>query len=295
MVPGFKETIEGLCFVTKTTVFDGRHGNLKLKSDFTPRGLLPSCIKIYPFLGAMLNAVNLSGPSLRVLMETGKWQKIKDTFGISFMPVGETLEEMLRETRSFAEELQSRLDNHEFQASIWVQFNLSCPNTEHQTDDLAEWAEKLLRIFWVLKEKYSIVIDLKINIFMPIDTIKYIWDNQLCDMITVSNTVKWGSPGVNWKRLFWWRFWCGWRSPLKRLGGGGLSGAPLFRPVLKRVSEIRRAIIDIPIRFGGGVMSKENVQLIKNAGGNCMEFATVISLRPWRVKGIIREAEKIFL
>ncbi|MFA4999735.1 MAG: hypothetical protein WC545_00005 [Patescibacteria group bacterium] len=289
--PHFEEVLEKLSFVAETTTLNYRQGNLSLRpDDFTPIDLFPDCIKIYPLKGIMLNAVGLSGPGLRCLVERNQWQNIKIPFAISFMPVHEDLEGMIQETRDFVEVMQNLVAHKNFQAPIWLQINLSCPNTEHQTDDLIEKAEGLLQLFWVLREKYNILVDLKVNIFCPNELIGRIWERNFCDIITISNTIKWGSPGINWKKEFWWRR----SSPLAKYGGGALSGRKIFPLVIKKIRSVRRAGIDIPLKVSGGIMSKKAVWQVKAAGGDAIEIATVISLRPWRLAGIAREAEKIF-
>jgi len=41
-------------------------------------------------------------------------------------------------------------------------------------------------------------------------------------------------------------------------------------------------------------MHSDDVDKMKEAGANAIEFATVAMLRPWRVKKIIKRANEIF-
>ena len=57
---------------------------------------------------------------------------------------------------------------------------------------------------------------------------------------------------------------------------------------------MRYAGIKTSIKGGGGIMSSDDADRMKAAGANAIEFATVAMLRPWRIKKIIKRAEKIF-
>lgn len=121
-VPGLDWT--GSTFVAKTTTLEPRKGNMPLKSDWTPRGLIPRGIVVWPVAGAALNAVGLSGPGAEALFETGRWQAWPDPFFLSFMAVGETREDRVVEAREFAKLLRCHLDH--FHAPVGLQVNLSC-------------------------------------------------------------------------------------------------------------------------------------------------------------------------
>ncbi len=291
--PSFKKTLKSLKFVAKTTTWEARTGNLPLKDDYTPKELLPRCIKAYPLRGYMLNAVNLSGPGFKELLATGKWQALERmAFGISFMPVGNTPAEMIEETKKFREELIRAMVQRCFHSSIWIQINISCPNTKQDHQILDSHVVEILELLQIFRIELNMVIDLKINLLMPDEVIEELWRKKLCDLITISNTIKYGTIGLGipWNRLFWWRK----NSPLARLGGGGLSGKPLFEGVCCKIMQIRKAGISIPIKASGGIFSVKDVQTIKACGADAIEFATVISLRPWRVAKMVKEAKKVF-
>ena len=291
LIPGFKKSIETMPFVAKTTTLSYRKGNLAFNSDnFEPSAKFPACIKIYPFQGMMLNAVGLSGPGFKTLWQSDRWQKLKQIFAISFMPVEEEETAILAETREFMGQLRWFLNDETPRPDFWVQINLSCPNTLHDPIRFASLTERILDTFWALRELYGLKLDLKINPYMPNAIIEHVWKNNLCDMITLSNTIKWGSYGINWYKLFWWRR----TSPLEALGGGGLSGRPIFRLIIAKLESIRYQRINIPIKVSGGIMSKRDIRRAKKAGADAIEIATAISLRPWRLAGMIKEAERVF-
>lgn len=297
IIPFFKKTLDNLTFVAKTTTWESRQGNLPLKEDYSPRELFPKCIKVYPLRGFMLNAVNLSGPGFGALLETKRWQNLNRSFGISFMPVGITLDLMLRETLCFRERLIKTILRNGFNSPFWVQVNISCPNTERDHQESIINTTKILEMLQPLRDEYGLVIDLKINLLMPNSVIKKLWEKDLFDLITISNTLKYKTEGfgIRWKRLFWWRK----TSPLEKFGGGGLSGKPLFNALCDKILSLRRENIQrgnllLRIKASGGIMSVKDVRIIKAYGANAIEFATAISLRPWRIYRLVKVAKKIF-
>ena len=119
---------------------------------------------------------------------------------------------------------------------------------------------------------------------------KKLADSKMCDAITVSNTIPYGQLPelINWKKMF------GAESPLKKYGGGGLSGWLLLPVVANWVKEARNIGIDVPIIDGGGIQKKEDVNILKDAGASAISICSVVVLRPWRVQGIINYANKLY-
>jgi dihydroorotate dehydrogenase len=298
LFPSFKRAMNQVDFIAKTTTWMENPGNLPLDHNYEPKELFPKCIKVYPLRGMMLNAVKLSGPGFPALLNAGKFENVKrKAFGISFMPIGETVAEMLEETKFFKNKLIQVLNEASFhfasfRSPIWVQINQSCPNTMKNNNQILAHTKEILGVLQPLRTKYGLVLDLKINFLAPNAVIADICENDLCDIITVSNAIKFGAQYcfIPWKRLFWWRR----TSPLARFGGGALSGRPLFKEVRAKVISLHRHGIKTPIKASGGIFSVKDVKKMKLAGASAIEFATVASLRPWRVEAIINEAQRIF-
>lgn len=284
MIPGFQEAIERATPVAKTTTLLRRAGNMPLTKHLQPKEFKPACIKVYPWKGSALNAVSLSGPGARALFEKGIWQERKKPFLISFMATADSVEDRLCEAEQFVEMFEEYLPN--FHAPVGLQINVSCPNTKHDTQDLSAEALHMLSI----TSKLNIPLDLKVNIFMPTKTIKEIQRSGLCDTLTLSNTIPFGSEnaGIDWKKEF------PNGSPLKKFGGGGLSGQLILPSVLGRIKELRKEGIKMFIKGSGGIMSVADVDAMKEAGANAIEIGTVLMLRPWRVPAIVKRAEHIF-
>jgi len=282
-VPGFKEAIKQTTFVAKTATGEPRAGNMPLDKNFQPKERLPKCIKIYPLKGVILNAVGLSNPGFNALLNTNRWQELTKPFFISFMAVGDTILKRMSEIQKFIDILGVNLAN--FKTKVGLQINVSCPNTEHSTKDLAKEAQLSLSE----ASKLGIPLDLKINTLVDIGIIKEIEGSRLCDVLTISNTIPYGSPGIDWKKLFGQK-----ESPLKEFGGGGLSGK-LIRPLVSgKILTLRITGITMPIKGSGGILSPIDVDCMSASGASAIEIGSALILRPWRVPAIIKRANEIF-
>lgn len=282
-IPGFKEAISQTTFVAKTATLGPRLGNMPIDQNFQPRKLKPRCIKVYCFKGMVLNAVGLSNPGIEALLRAGMWQQLGKPFFISFMAVGDTSPKRMEEIKKFVDILGANLAR--FRTSIGLQINVSCPNTKHKTEDLA--AESLDSLY--LASELHIPLDLKVNALISNGLISEIGDSGLCDSLTISNTIPYGSPGIDWEKLFGQK-----TSPLEKYGGGGLSGKPILPIVLKKITDLRRLGITMPIKGSGGILSPGDVDLMKKAGASAVEIGSALILRPWRVPAIIERAKQIF-
>jgi len=74
----------GTTFISKTTTFPAREGNMPLDENLQPRSLFPGCVRVYFRKGLVLNSVGLSGPGAVELLKRGKWQERREPFMISF-------------------------------------------------------------------------------------------------------------------------------------------------------------------------------------------------------------------
>jgi len=283
LLPGFN--FEGVTFVSKTTTLNYRKGNLDLDANLQPLSLFPDCVRVYPIKNVVLNSVGLSGPGAEYLFARNVWQKRTEPFLISFMAVASTKEERVGEAKEFAKILTRELPN--FSAKIGLELNISCPNTSHDPVVLIGDAVDQLRTFI----KLGIPIVLKVNVLTPLNAMTQIVNSGMCNAVTVSNTIPWGqlSDEVDWRGIFG-----SIDSPLKHLGGGGLSGYPLLPIVAEWISGVRKSGISIPIIGGGGILKKADVDLLHQCGANAIMVGSVAILRPWRVQGIIKRAKQLY-
>ena len=169
LFPSFKRAMAKINFVAKTTTWNENKGNLPLDENYEPTELFPKCIKVYPLQGMMLNAVSLSGPGFNALLHAGEFQNVKrNAFGLSFMPIGATIDEMLWETKKFRDKLIEVLlaesyHFYNFQSPIWLQVNQSCPNTIRSDGQILIYMKDILGMLQPLRKVHGIVLDLKVN------------------------------------------------------------------------------------------------------------------------------------
>lgn len=282
-------------FVSKTTTLSYNKGNMPLaRNRISPKQLHPKCIKVYPWYAHTLNAVGLSGPGAEYLFKTRRWDKIKEPFMISFMTIADTKEERLNEFRHFCRLMKRYMSRFEaYPNRIAVQLNFACPNTGH--DLHKRYAE--------LKEMLDIAADLGIpvvvnfNPLVPVNVIMVCQEHPACDAVWIANTIMWESPGseaINWALFKDSGHIPGnLTSPLTARGfkqPGGLSGPQCLPFTIKKVGEARDAGFTKPIIAGNGVQRREDVIALREAGASGVALGIVGMVRPWRMRGIIKEA-----
>lgn len=286
LVPGL--SFRDSTFVAKTTTTYPNPGNMELREDFTPSGLFPDCVHVDWFRGITLNAVGLSGPGAEALLETKRWESIRDPFFISWMPLGKTPEELRREAHTFVQLMKS-YKHYKLACDIGIQLNVSCPNVGATLDQdtVLEKAEILLSILHEL----CLPIIVKLNLLVSPVTAARIANHSACAGICITNTAPFGTvlPEEDWERLF------PHGSPLHQYGGGGLSG-PLLLPFVESwVAAFRIIEGSKHVNAGGGIWRAGDVDRLKKAGADSIFIGSVAMLRPWRVRSIIERAHRVFV
>lgn len=287
-VPGL--SFEGSTFVAKTTTTYPNKGNMALKEDFTPLRLFPDCVYVDWRRGITLNAVGLSGPGTEALLATGRWTRIRDPFFISWMPIGKTLEEQCQEATGFVQLLRSEPRFH-LSCDVGIQLNISCPNVGADLSAVLEKAEALLTILSELR----LAIVVKLNLLVSPATAVRIAQHPACAGLCITNTAPFGTVlhEKDWASLF------PYGSPLRQrcaaYGDGGLSGPPLLPYVENWVRRFRLAGgWSTHVNAGGGIWYADDVDRLKEAGADSVFIGSVAMLRPWRVRGIIERAHRVF-
>lgn len=275
-------------FIAKTTTLEMRAGNMPLQADgISPQHMWPRCIVVKPVKGVVLNAVGLSGPGAKVLLDDGRLQRRDgDPFWLSFMSVQQTCEQRLGEWRKFVSLLQPYLKD--FMVPVGLEMNFSCPNVRLDPAALINEAGETLDV----AARLDIPLQAKFNALAPVKAVLEIAGHKACDAVTISNTIPWGElPGrIDWKGLFGSD-----TSPLANLGGGGLSGWPLLPIVCEWIEQARDAGLDKPIWACGGIDSAKAVRQVFQAGASGVQFGTAAMVRPWRTREIISSANELFL
>jgi dihydroorotate dehydrogenase len=282
LIPGF--TFRGVTLTAKTTTLLARPGNMPLRKDkLTPREIKPRSIVVKPGAGVVLNAVGLSGPGLRFLLDTGRWQKLDKPFLLSFMSTGATREERLEELCSAVAMLKDELPK--FKAKVGLQINFSCPNTGHAQEELVKDIHDSLAIASVL----DIPLIPKISVLIPPDKAGEILRDPNCDAIAVSNTIAWADLPEEVQKVFFRTK----KSPLARFGGGGISGKYLLPLVEQWLYQFKKFSGGKPVIAGGGILRARDVDTLVHAGANAVSPGSVVILRPWKLKVIIKRAEHL--
>ncbi len=272
----------GSAFVSKTTTLHPRDGNMVLTDHHTPKHRFPDCVSIAPWRGMMLNAVGLSGPGLQTLLDAGIWQNRTEPFLLSIMSVAESSNERLDELRAMIDLIGQCKPN--FRAPFGLQINLSCPNTGHDPRELIGESEQVLDIAQAL----NVPVMPKFAANAPVEAVLELDQHAACDAICVSNTIKFGDPMIDWEQV-----WGTDTSPLAKYGGGGISGAILRPIVCNWITRLREAGFQKPINGGGGILAADDVTHYHRAGASSVFIGSVSTLRPWRLRSIINEAQRL--
>ena len=282
-------SFDGMTFVAKTMTLNPREGNMPRKDDgITPREWRPTCICLTPRMwkkGIVLNAVGLSNPGAEALLETGRWHARREPFFLSFMAMRKTPSERLQELEAFVALLARHLSY--FQTRCGLQINLSCPNVGIHPEELVEEACDMLSA----ASSRGIPLAVKVNVLVPPQVAGEIAAHAACNAICISNSIPWGAlpDRIDWVKLFGSK-----DSPLAKFGGGGLSGAPLLPLVAEWIREARRAGVKKHINGGGGILHPRDVRMLHNAGADSIAIGSLAILRPWRLRAVIRAAQREF-
>ena len=283
MYPSLQKYLKRITFVAKTATRDPNAGNMPLTKEYTPKHLFPKSVKVNMFQGTVLNAVGLSNPGLYALLQTGKWQKQKEPFFLSIASTARTAEEQVADFQHIAETLRAEKDH--FSSQFGIQINLSCPNAGSNPKETTLLSEKVLKQFEIVNMpimlKYSIA-------SIAMETMRRLNDHERCDAVCLSNTLPFGWEGIDWKGVYGSN-----QSALAHLGGGGLSGKPLCGYVCEQIKRIRDIGFAKHLHGCGGILHQDNVSEYYNAGASSVAIGSVLILRPWRVKSIIKRAESI--
>ena len=280
-------TFAGATLVGKTVTARPRQGNMPLGQDFRPRELMPRSVIVKWRSGHVLNAVGLSNPGAAAMMP--RWalrarRRPNEPFMISFMAVGDTPEERLREVQIFLGIVR--------QHKMWlggivgIQVNFACPNTGHPPESL--YGE----IDTTLTELGHLKLPLVAN-FSPVtppEVLVRTAGHPQCDALWIANTIPWGDPHIDWPSIFGTD-----QSPLAKrgFGPGGLSGPACLPFTIEAVARVRRAGIKTPIIAGNGIRVAGDVFELFQAGADGFAVGSVAIVRPWQMRQIERAARRI--
>lgn len=284
----------GVTFTAKTTPVSVRRGNMPLKEDgITPREWFPRSVIVRFREAIMLNAVRLSGFGFEFYLKKKIWQSLEKPFALSFAALGQSVETQIAEFQLFCSLIKKYETLGNFMSPFSIQINRSCPNLGHDIKVLAEGTVKILQAGREILLGVPFIP--KFNVLTQPEFAAEVAEINECDAICVSNTIPYGelSDRIDWGKLFGsleispleWRFGSGVK--------GELSGKPLLPLVCEWVRKARECGLKKPIIAGGGVLCSDDVDKLVKSGASAVSIGSVATLRPWRVKSIIRRAYQV--
>lgn len=271
-----------IAYWAKTMTLDPRVGNMPLGEDFRPKQLFPSCIKLLdPW--HVVNAVGLSNPGSKALFDTGLWQQRTEPFGLSFMAIGETRTERMKECEGYATLAAKYLPD--FKAPVALQVNDGCPNVGHNFAEIHN----------EIDERYDILSSLHIplignlSLAAPVEVAERVLNHPHCAGLVIGNTIPWGNPEVIPSR--WW----GWssKSPLERRGfsAGGLSGRRCVPAACRKVRLLRfETNTSKPVVAGNGIQNVPLARMVLEAGADGINIGCIGIVGPWNIDSVVRFA-----
>lgn len=284
---------DGCAFTAKTSPVDPRfpvnpgdagkgYGNMVIKlSTQMPVNFLPDCIAADFFKGRTWNAVGLTTPGLKYLLQRGIWQEIAEPFFISVMCVGKTEEEKNDEMKRTVKLFRPQLSN--FQADFALELNESCPNAGCDLKAI-KGAHTRLEILSELGRPILIKTDVATSIEVYKSLAGYV------DGFILPNTLKFGlfPEFVDWESH---RYHPGVKRMLRKYGTCGYAGPENTYLAAARVLQMREAGIDNTIVLGG-LRNPAHVWMAKKVGADGGEFGSAAIVRPWNIQPIIQEAHR---
>ena len=265
-------TWSGTNFAAKTTTLEVRKGNMPLAKDgISPADIIPRCIIPHLRTGHVLNAVGLSGPGAKDLLDRGLWQRIATPFVLSFMAVAETPEDRRKEYIGFVDLLEGYLSD--FVSPFVLQLNFGCPNAGLPLEQLREESVDALQIM----SKLPVPLVPNFNPLVPATLLKELEKTELCAGFWVANTIPYDYEGLG-QSIFGREI-----SPLSQRGfpsAGGISGPRCLAYLLCALSEARHIGVSLPIIGGNGIQTPRAVRLVEKAGASAIAIGTIAMVPP---------------
>lgn len=240
--------------VIKTLTLPPKKGNLKW---YNPLG----CIR--PMRDGAVNAVGLTNPGPDWWFE--KIGRKVDRLKIAL--VGSIFGEMA--SLKIMANIMNDCD------LVGLEINASCPNTD---DETIFNAEKVIRACEVVKEASRHPILLKLSV---------VHDFKKIVKATEGIVEAFSINSVPWKIIFPNK-----KSPLAKLGGGGVSGK-IAQPFTWAFAEKIRCMTDVPV-IAPSMWDFEDIAKMRCRGFKAFSFGSIFLCHPWRPTSFVRRAHQLF-
>lgn len=224
--------------------------------------------------GGMLNAYGLTNPGAEVCA-----REIKAAGNQGFQVIPNLYPEFVKGTALAIKDTLEALEIYQqtLGSPFWaLELNYSCPNSE---EAIRENVAQGLKCTQEVKGKYpKIFLIAKISICHPYKFAQEL-ENLGVDAIHAVNTIPFA---IIYPQK---------RSPLWRVGGGGVSGGPAWAAALDYNAGLRKKV-GLPLIMGCGVRNREDVQRYLDAGADAVSFCTLALRNPGEAAEIIDRFHK---
>jgi dihydroorotate dehydrogenase (NAD+) catalytic subunit len=269
LLPGYRRLLRAVR-ETETSIFAKSATRFKRKGNFIAWNPLTwEYIHRLPD-GGMLNAYGLTNPGVNSCAE-GIKVSVAQGFKVipNFFPEFAKGTELAIMDTVEALEIYRQILGPDFRA---LELNYSCPNSD---EGIRENVAQGLKCTQVVRGKYpDLFLIAKISICHPYEfaqELEKLGVNALHAINTIPFEIIYPLE----------------RSPLWRVGGGGVSGGPALAAALSYNTKLRKRV-GLPLIMGCGVKNRKDVQRYLDVGADAVSFCTLALRNP-------KEAEKIIL
>jgi dihydroorotate dehydrogenase len=270
LLPGYRRLLQAVR-ETGTTIFAKSATRLKRKGNFIAWNPLTwKYIQRLPE-GGMLNAYGLTNPGIEACAG-----EIKVSAAQGFRVIPNLYPEFAKGTALAIQDTLAALEicRQILGPDFWaLELNFSCPNSE---EAIRENVAQGLKCTREVRGKYpELFLIVKISICHPYEFAQELEKLGVSALHAV-NTI----PFTFIYPLE--------RSPLWRVGGGGVSGGPAWNAALHYNTELRLRV-NLPLIMGCGVHDREDVQRYLDAGADAVSLCTLALRNPSEAAEIIGE------
>jgi dihydroorotate dehydrogenase (NAD+) catalytic subunit len=252
-----------------TTVLAKSATRLARKGNFIPWNPLTwGYIRRLPD-GGMLNAYGLTNPGVEVCAG-----KIKAAADQGFQVIPNLYPEFAKGTELAIKDTLEAIDIYQeiLVPHFWaLELNFSCPNAE---EAIRENVAQSLKCAQALRQKFPhLFLITKISICHPYEfaeELEKLGVNALHAVNTIPFDIIYPQK----------------RSPLWRVGGGGVSGGPAWAVALDYNTGLRK-LVSLPLIMGCGVRNRQDVQMYLDAGADAVSLCTLALRNPEEAAEIV--------
>ncbi|MFN4032070.1 MAG: HisA/HisF-related TIM barrel protein [Fimbriimonadales bacterium] len=236
--------------VVKTLTLRPRQGNLRWYAPWR-------CVRLTR--GGVVNAVGLTNPGVDWWLRTcyPRMRRMNLQIVVSVYP------ESVEEARAFAQKLRPL-------SMTAIELNASCPNVAHCEADAVSHVRAVAQA--LAETGHPLIV--KVGYDQPYVAIAQALEG-VAEAIHAINAVP-------WRMVYPDR-----RSPLSKLGGGGVSGEPI-RPFVREAVQRLAQATTVPTIAGGGVYTLHDLQELWALGARAFSIGTLFLRAPWLPNRLVR-------